>query len=96
MLVPYSFVRSRVFESVRSNDLAREYLQTLPHASDRVYKIFLSFMAINKFLDVIKANYPETAIDIDLLNYYLVPALVGAAKTEGQIFLVDQYRREYT
>ena len=62
--------------------LATHYLSNLPHASDRAYRIFASFMTIPRFLKVIESHLPVAENRADLLFYYLIPTLRDAARTD--------------
>ena len=73
--------------------LADHYLSHLPHATGRVYKIFLSFMSVPVFIDIIKRNLPEKD-GYDLLIYYLEPILWKHAKTDKDRKLVDEFIHE--
>ena len=61
--------------------LADRYLSNLPHASDRAYRAFLQFMSIPLFIETIKPHLPIDESRMDLLKYYLLPALKDRAKT---------------
>lgn len=71
--------------------LARHYLSKLPFASARAYEAFLSFMAIDLFLKVIKEFLPSDDSDMSLLLYHLRPALERAAKTDSDRELVRMF-----
>ena len=76
----YTLVQHRSWRRKDQRRLAKKYLSNLPHASDRGYRAFLSFMAIPVFLDVLGNCCSLSRSEIDLLLYYLLPALHKNAK----------------
>lgn len=71
--------------------LANFYLRELPHASEKAYETFLSFMSVRLFLGVIKGYLPALRADLDLLLYYLIPALKQATKGEADQKSVEEF-----
>ena len=71
--------------------LAEYYLSRLPHASDRGYSVFLNVMQLERLLAVIERNWPQNAADVDLLLYYLRPALKKASTNDRQAALVADW-----
>ncbi|MCD9150164.1 hypothetical protein [Pseudophaeobacter flagellatus] len=72
--------------------LARRFLQGRAFASARPYQDFLSFMSLENFLKVVADGLSDIPEDrLDLLFYYLVPALRKAAKNDLQLKKVEEF-----
>ncbi|MBV8659126.1 MAG: hypothetical protein JO142_15000 [Burkholderiales bacterium] len=60
--------------------LAQHFLCKLPFASAAPYETFLSFMSISTFLRVIKDLLPTRKDQLELLAYYITPALAAYSR----------------
>ena len=74
--------------------LAQQYLQKMPFASARPYKIFAALMAFDALIGVLHAQLPVQESKRDLLLYYLQPVLEASARTDAhrerlRLFLAD-------
>ena len=89
-------MRHRSWKVADQFRLARRFLQGSAHASDRVYKDFLSFMSLDNFLKVISEGLPNIPNDrLRLLHYYLIPSLRLAAKDDAQLAKVNEFVDRY-
>lgn len=71
--------------------LAECYFSRLPHAGDRGYSVFLDVMQLERVLAVIERHWPQNAADVDLLLYYLQPALKKASTNDRHATLVVEW-----
>ncbi|WP_369990755.1 hypothetical protein [Pseudomonas xanthosomatis] len=80
--------------SWKGNDqlkLARHYMQKIPFASERGYKVFSSFMSVSSFLGCIREQLPLAQQKQELLLYHLVPVLVAMAKNDKDVDMIKAF-----
>jgi hypothetical protein len=71
--------------------LAKYYLAGIPYASERAYSVFAEIMGVRRLLNAISDFLPYDPSRIELLLYYLVPALTQAAKSEKDHMLIADF-----
>ncbi|MCM2565250.1 MULTISPECIES: hypothetical protein [Janthinobacterium] len=71
--------------------LAKHYLKKIPFANGKVYDIFLSIMSFKVFIKVMEEKLPIKGENIELLLYYLIPALERYAKTDDEYELLHSF-----
>ena len=72
-------------------NLAFYYLQKIPFASKKPYKIFLSFMSIANFLTILRKIHLNDRSEIDLLVYHIKPLLEEKAKSVKDLLLIKEF-----
>ena len=74
--------------------LAEYYFRKIPFASSKGYEVFLSFMSLQEFLEVIRNYMPHSQDKLELLKYYLMPLLEKRAQSEKELDLVNKFVEE--
>ncbi len=74
--------------------LANSYITQAPFPSSFFYEIFLKFMSVPRFVEVIKRKLPADPSKIDLLIYTLKPALINNQKTNRDADIIREFIAE--
>ena len=88
------FISKRSWRVDDQYKLAYHFLSSIPHASDNCYVQLLSVMSVSNFLKVIESQLERSKSSIDLLSYYVLPALENAGKTEKDNYLIKSFRQK--
>ncbi|WP_425221492.1 hypothetical protein [Pseudomonas sp.] len=74
--------------------LAIYYFKKLPFSGAFGYESFASFMSTSALLSCVRARLPMSHADVELLLYYLVPALKKFAKGQADYQLITDFATE--
>ncbi|MGU7783245.1 hypothetical protein [Burkholderia sp. PU8-34] len=75
--------------------LARYYLKGMPFANDRAYVALSKIMPIDRFIRIAGECMPKSGEDIELVLYYLIPALSEVAKSDSDRARLDNFVARY-
>ena len=75
--------------------LAHYFLQSVPHATGRVYGALLSVMSVNNFLKVMREYLPKDKSRLELLFYYLETELRKSAKNQKDESVIKAFLTEF-
>ena len=88
------YIAKRSWKRGNQVRLAEHFLNNIPHASSICYEALLSIMSTSRFVGIVAKLIPEEASDRELLKYYLVPALLKAAKTDKDQSVIMHLKNE--
>jgi hypothetical protein len=90
------WVGSRYFAKSESlfQSFPNYYFKKLPFSGAFGYESFASFMSTSALLSCVRAGLPMSHADVELLLYYLVPALKKFAKGQADYQLIADFATE--
>lgn len=86
LLIPH-----RTWKHSDQKRLAKYYFKKLPFSGPRGYESFAAIMSIKLLLGCVAEAIPTEASRVELLLYYLIPALTGAAKIDSDRQLIRDF-----
>lgn len=86
LLIPH-----RTWKHSDQKRLAKYYFKKLPFSGPRGYESFAAIMSIKLLLGCVAEAIPTEASRVELLLYYLIPALTGAAKIDSGRQLIRDF-----
>lgn len=86
LLIPH-----RTWKRSDQKRLAKYYFKKLPFSGPRGYESFAAIMSIKLLLGCVAEAIPTEASRVELLLYYLIPALIGAAKNDSDRQLIRNF-----
>ncbi|NVZ21519.1 hypothetical protein [Pseudomonas costantinii] len=86
LLIPH-----RTWKRSDQKRLAKYYFKKLPFSGPRGYESFAAIMSIKLLLGCVAEAIPTEASRVELLLYYLIPALTGAAKNDSDRQLIRDF-----
>lgn len=86
LLIPH-----RTWKRSDQKRLAKYYFKKLPFSGPRGYESFAAIMSIKLLLGCVAEAIPTEASRVELLLYYLIPALTGAAKNDSDRQLIRNF-----
>jgi hypothetical protein len=86
LLIPH-----RTWKRSDQKRLAKYYFRKLPFSGSRGYESFAAVMSIKLLVGCVAEAIPVEESRIELLLYYLIPVLNGAAKNESDRQLIRRF-----
>ncbi|WP_157969779.1 hypothetical protein [Pseudomonas huaxiensis] len=89
ILIPH-----RSWSRSEQRKLANYYLRKIPFAGGRSYESLASIMPARVLLVEVYKYLPDNKLDLELLIYYLTPALLKCARADQDVQAVEDFLRE--
>ncbi|MGN7740285.1 hypothetical protein ACTJKT_09880 [Pseudomonas sp. 22526] len=86
LLIPH-----RTWKRSDQRRLAQYYFEKLPFSGSRGYESFASIMSTKLIIDCVRGFLPMEESRVELLLYYLVPALERAAKNDADRKIIREF-----
>ncbi|WP_444998448.1 hypothetical protein [Aliikangiella sp. IMCC44359] len=87
----FAYLPLKSWSKSQQKILAKTYLKKAPFASSRPYEVFLSFMSVKKFLEIIEMYIPAEEDKLDLLKYHLKSVIKNLKKSEREVELIKEF-----
>lgn len=90
----FELMSRRSWKRSEQRKLANHYLRKIPFAAGRAYSALASIMPARVLIEELIKYIPEEKADIDLMLYYLLPALSKCTRSKADVISLKAFESE--